>query len=256
MPRALVTGASAGIGAAFARRLAADGFDVVLVARDVERLHAIAAELPGTAEVLPADLTDPGALAAVERHLGAGPPVDLLVANAGAGTYGAFLDLPVDGEAAIVALNVVAPLRLAHAAGRAMRARRAGGIVLVSSMSAFQALPGNATYAASKAFLASFGQALHEELRRDGVTVTTVCPGYTRTEFHERAGLRLGATPRPVWTSAEAVVSATLRAHRAGRAVCVPGVANRLAATASRMAPLVLSRRIGGIVNRRTTGTA
>lgn len=255
MPRALVTGASAGIGAAFARALAAAGSDLVVVARSKDRLDALAAGLAVDVEVLPADLTDAEQLASVEARLAADPPVDLLVANAGAGNYGPFADLDVDAESAIVALNVVAPLRLAHAAARTMRARRAGGIVLVSSLSAFQALPGNATYAASKAFVTSFGQALHEELRGDGVVVTTVCPGFTRTEFHARAGLRLGATPRPIWATAEHVVAAALHAHAAGRAVCVPGVLNRVAATASRMAPLVLSRRLGGMINRRATHT-
>jgi short-subunit dehydrogenase len=255
MPRALITGASAGIGAAIATELARRGTDLVLVARDETHLRRLADELARAhgvdADVLSADLVDGEDLARVEKRLAGEPDIDLLVDNAGIGSYGSLAELSVDGEERIVRLNVLAMLRVAHTAARVMRSRGRGSILLVSSMSGFQALPGNATYSASKAFVTSFGQALHEELRPCGVQVTTLCPGYTRTEFHERAGVDTSGMPRPLWQDAGTVARAGLDGVTAGRAVVVPGVRNRLVATVSRMAPLVASRRVGGRLNSR-----
>lgn len=251
MPRALVTGASAGIGEAFARELAARGHALVLVARDDARLGRLAATLPADCEVLPADLADGDALARVEARLGAEPPVDLLVNNAGVGTYGRFVDLDVDGEEHEVRVNALAVVRLAHAAARSMTARGSGAIVNVSSLSGYQPIPGNATYAATKAFVTSFGEALHAELRPLGVRVTTVCPGYTHTEFHARAGVDPRRVPELLWQDPEAVARAALDALERGRAVCVPGVLNRAAAVLSPRAPRILSRKVAHRLNGR-----
>jgi short-subunit dehydrogenase len=255
MPRALITGASAGIGAAIATELARRGTDLVLVARHAVRLRALADDLGAAhgidAEVLSADLLDEGDLVRVEQRLADPPDIDLLVDNAGIGRYGSLAELPLDGEERTVRLDVLAMFRLAHTAARVMRPRGRGSILLVSSMAGFQALPGNATYSASKAFVTSFGQALHEELRPFGVRVTTLCPGYTRTEFHERAGVDTSGMPGLFWQDAGTVARAGLDGLAAGRAVVVPGLRNRAVATVARMSPLVASRRVGARLNNR-----
>jgi short-subunit dehydrogenase len=248
---ALVTGASSGIGAALARRLAAEGTDLVLVARDRGRLDALAAELATPAaggvraEVLVADLADPGQLGEVEKRVAdAARPVDLVVNNAGFGTYGDFVGLDVDGEEREIAVNVLAVVRLTHAALGAMLPRGRGAVINVSSVAGLQATPGNATYGASKAFVATFGEAVAGELAGTGVTLTTVLPGFTRTEFHERAGIGGRKVPGPAWMSARDVAAETLDAARAGRPWLVPGVLNKLAAAAAGPVPRGLRRRL------------
>jgi short-subunit dehydrogenase len=248
---ALVTGASSGIGAALARRLAAEGTDLVLVARDGGRLDALAAELATPAagavraEVLVADLAEPGQLGAVEKRLAdASRPVDLVVNNAGFGTYGDFAGLDVEGEEREIAVNVLALVRLTHAALGAMLPRGRGAVVNVSSVAGLQATPGNATYGASKAFVATFGEAVAGELAGTGVTLTTVLPGFTRTEFHERAGIGGRKVPGPAWMSAADVAAETLDAARAGRPWLVPGMLNKLAAAAIGPVPRGLRRRL------------
>lgn len=243
--RALVTGASSGIGEAFARRLAADGTDLVLVARRAGRLHALAAQLaPVAVEVLVADLGDPADLARVEARLAdTERPVDLLVNNAGFATSGSFADLPADGEELEVRVNVVAPLRLARAALPGMRARGRGGVVNVASLAAYQPYPYGATYGATKAFLASFSQALSEELRGSGVRVLALCPGFTRTEFQQTAGVGTRGIPGRLWLSADRVAAAGLRALSSGRALTVPGAVNAAAAAVSKALPAAVTRR-------------
>lgn len=229
---ALVTGASSGIGAAMARRLAAGGVGhLVLVARRAERLEVIARELADrhgtTVEVLVADLGDADHVATVAARLAGGePPIDLLVNNAGVGTPGRFTEAPVDDLDAQLRLNVVALMRLCHAAAPGMVARGRGGICNVSSLASYQPAPGSAVYAAGKAFVTSLSESLHEELRGTGVTVTAVCPGYTRTEFLEASGGGAEAAGMPgfVWMSAEAVAAEAVDATARGRALCVPGL--------------------------------
>jgi short-subunit dehydrogenase len=253
---ALVTGASSGIGAAFARRLAADGSDLVVVARRRDRLEALAAELEEAhgvrVEALVADLSDPAQLATVEARLREGDrPVDLLVNNAGAGGHGSYSSLPVDEVEAMVRLNLLAPVRLTSAALPVMVARGMGGIVNVSSISGEQPIPFVATYAATKAFLTSLSESLHEELRGQGVAITAVLPGFTRSEFHDRADMGR-SIPRPLWMTSEEVAEAALAAVARGQAVCVPGVGYRLLVGLSRHAPRGLVRRVAGMVGRRT----
>jgi short-subunit dehydrogenase len=248
-PVALVTGASAGIGTVFAQRLAADGYDLVLVARDRERLEKLAAELPTDAEVLAADLTDAADLQRVEARCAAG--LDVLVNNAGFGTAGDFAELDVDGEEREIRLNVLALMRLTHAAVNPMVARGSGGILNVSSLAGYQPGPWNATYAATKAFVSSFTQAVHEEVKGKGVTVTLLCPGFTRTEFQERAGLRSEGGPAFLWQGPEPVVDAGLRALRRRSAVAVPGWHNRVAAVFSQVVPQSFSRQVSKAIMRR-----
>jgi len=253
--RAWITGPSAGIGAAFARRLARDGWDVVLVARDRERLTALADELHRghgiAADVIAADLTDPAARGAVERALDTDRALELLINNAGFGTVGAFASLDAEREEAEITLNVVALVRLTRAALPGLIGRGRGAVINVSSMAAFQPGPHNATYAATKAFVNSFTEALHEELRGTAVRAMALCPGFTRTEFQERAQMDVSAIPAAAWMSAEAVVDAALTGLRRGDVVCVPGTANWLVSGAVAALPRALVRRaIGGGARR------
>jgi len=247
--RALVTGASSGIGWAFAVQLAASGTDLVLVARRRDRLDELAARLRldhgAEVEVLVADLTDDGDLEKVELRLAdTTAPVDLLVNNAGFATSGKFADLPVNGEVAEIRLNVVAPVRLTRAALPAMIDQGHGGVVNVSSIAALQPLPHWATYAATKAYLTSFSEAVHEEVRQHGVVVLALMPGFTHTEFHGHVGVPPVGIPGPMWMDAEQVVKSALAALARRRASRVPGVLNRVVATVSRLTPRALSRRV------------
>ncbi len=201
-PVALVTGASAGIGEQFARYLGAGGHDLVLVARDRARLEALAKDLDADhgarAEVLAADLTDPEELERVEGRVSSTEaPVDLLVNNAGFGTIGRFDRIPVDREVDEIELNVIAVVRLAHAAVPAMVSRGHGAILNVSSLASRQPTPNMATYAGTKAFVSSFSQSLHVELKEAGVHVMVLEPGFTRTEFQDRLGVGRRGRPRP-----------------------------------------------------------
>lgn len=254
--RTLVTGASRGIGEAFARACAERGDDVVLVARDTERLEALATELASLhgsdCEVLTADLTDPAALALVEERVVAGEaPIDLLVNNAGFGSHGDLDDLDVDRETALLELNVIAVTRLTHRAAAAMVGRGGGAIVNVSSILSFQPVPRVATYAAGKAFTRHLTEALHEELTGTGVRVMALCPGFTRTDIFEGAG---SGSPRMVpavlWKTPDEVAEIALRELDAGTVVAVPGLPYKLLALSSPRLPGSLVRRIGGFASR------
>jgi short-subunit dehydrogenase len=248
---ALVTGASSGIGAEIARQLAGEGTSLVLVARDVARLEALAAELSAGhagvgVEVLAADLADARQLADVEARVAETQPertVDLLVNNAGFGTYGRFADADLDLEEREIKVNVVAVVRLTHAALRVMVPRRRGAILNVASTAALSATPGNATYGATKAYVAMFGEALHAELHGTGVTVTSVLPGFTRTEFHERAGVSGRRIPGLPAASAADVAAEALAATRAGKPwVVTGGAVYKAAAVAAGVTPRALRR--------------
>jgi len=255
--RALVTGASAGIGRAFAQQLAARGTDLVLVARDGARLEELATELRSRAgvavECRAADLLDPAGLEAVASRVAADDqPVDLLVNNAGMGTFGHFATLDGERELDEVRLNVVALVRLTHAALGAMEARGSGAVVNVSSIAGYQPAPDSATYGATKAFVNSFSHALHEEARAKGVHVMALCPGYTRTEFHERAGLGVSHLPEMLWQSADEVVRVALRDLDRHRSVSIPGAINKTIVSVSSVSPPNVSRRVARLVIRRT----
>jgi short-subunit dehydrogenase len=248
---ALITGASAGIGEGFARALARRGYDLVLVARRRARLEALAAELAGEAKaaVLVGDLTSEAGVAAVEERLRAGD-VDLLVNSAGSGASGEFWRLPIARELETLDLNVRALVRLAHAALGPMIARRSGAIVNVASLAAYQPIPHFATYAATKAFVLHFSEALHEEARPHGVTVTAVCPGPVRTEMPEHAGFDEARVPPIAWVATDRVVEDALRAVASRRAVSVSGVVQRAGAWAARVAPRLVARRVAGALIR------
>lgn len=238
-PLALVTGASAGIGEALARRIAADGFDLVLVARRAERLAALAQALPATVHVVACDLVEADAGARVADAVAAlGRPLDVLVNNAGFGRAGRLAASPLGDQLAMVDLNVRAVVELTHRVLPGLLARGRGGVLNVASTAAFQPGPNVAVYYASKAFVLSFSEALAQECRGTGVTVCALCPGPTASEFSTLSGMdrsRLFRTVRRM--PAEKVADVGWRGFRAGRRVVVPGVHNRLTAVAGKVLP-------------------
>ncbi|MEH3148467.1 MAG: SDR family oxidoreductase [Methylobacterium frigidaeris] len=241
----LVTGASSGIGAEIARAFAARGHALVLTARRGDRLRALADELRGRVpvEVVPADLTEPDAPRAILARLAErGIALHTLVNNAGFGLRGRFVSHPEADLAGMVALNVAAPTMLARLILPDLIARRQGGILNVASVVAYLPGPNMAVYHATKAYLLSLSEALHEEARPHGVVVTAACPGTTETEFNARAE-RPGSRRRG-GMSAEAVARIAVDGHCAGRAVVVTGLANRVAVLGARLAPRRLSRRV------------
>lgn len=229
---ALVTGASSGIGKVFARELAARGADLVIVARDEKRLGELAGELRDRhgreVEILRADLRERAELAAVETRLRAEPGIDLLVNNAGYGVAGTFADQPLEDSQGQIDLNVTALTRLTRAALAQMRPTGRGGVINVASGAAFLPTPSLAVYAATKAYVVNLSQALHEEVRGDGLTVTVVCPGLTRTEFQARAHYDASRFPELAWQTPEQVVRETLDAFTRAKPLCIPGMQNRL----------------------------
>src|SRR3954453_8241979 len=252
---ALVTGASSGIGEALARQLAERGDDLVLVARNEGRLQALADDLGRhygiKTEVIAADLSNDGQLATVEKRVRDDQqPIDLLVKNAGFGSSGRFSEMPIDGEVNEVELNVVALVRLTPAALEQMLARRQGAVLNVGSVAGFQPAPTSATYAATKAFVASFSQAIHEEVKASGVKVSCLCPGFTRTRFHERAEMEPSKIPGPLWLDADDVARAGIAGVDKNMAVIVPGAAYKAAVVGSRLMPQMVVRKIRGIAMR------
>lgn len=243
--RAVVTGASAGIGECLAHRLAARGIDLVLVARREDRLRRLAAALPVDVEVVGADLSDPLSLGRVEARVAATTdPVDLLVNNAGAGAYGdlAAMD-PATGDA-LIGVHVLATTRLTRAVLPQLLARNQGGVINVGSTAGYQPGPHAAVYGASKAYIRSFTEAVHEEVRGSGVHVLLLAPGVTATEFSTVAGVRDGAVPAALVMDPDDVALAALRAFAGRRPVCVPGAINRIMAVGAQLVPSRLSRRL------------
>ncbi len=234
---ALVTGATAGIGLTFAHRLAGRGHDLVLVARDTDRLAAVAEDLRASydveVEVLPADLVDRDQLARVEDRLRDGArPVRLLVNNAGFGLKGRFLDNDVDDEQQLLDVLVTAVMRLSHAALAGMAARGDGGVINVSSVAAF--LP-RGTYAAAKAWVNSFSEWAAAEYRPAGVRVMALCPGFTKTEFHQRMNVKRGTGF--MWLEPDFLVDRALADFDKGKVLSIPGLHYRVIAGATRLIP-------------------
>ncbi len=256
-PIALVTGASSGIGAALAREAAKDGHDVVLVARRREPMQALAAELTALgaeSTIIPADLSKPGAAAALMQDIEArGIVVDTLINNAGLGGTARFDQSDPERVAAMLQVNIVALTELTRLMLPKMVARRRGRIMLLASTAAFQPGPHMAVYYASKAYVLSFGRAIAYELRGTGVTVTTLCPGPTATEFVEVAQMEstgLFNSPMPVMSAAD-VALLGYAALKAGRPVIVTGLVNKIIAMSTRFSPPSALLAIASHLSRR-----
>ncbi|HEY2979536.1 MAG TPA: SDR family oxidoreductase [Anaerolineales bacterium] len=233
-PRALVTGASSGIGAAFAERLARDGYDLVLVARRRDKLDELAQKLHAEhnveVEVLVADLSRHDGLRAVEKRIAAHSALEMLVNNAGFGGYMPFVELEPDRAEELINLQVLAVARLTRTALPGMLARGKGAIINVSSRLGFSRslgsdpLPKRATYAGTKAFINTFTQLLQSELQGTGVQVQALCPGLVATEFHTHVGADPSRFPAAIVMQPEDVVQASLAALKLGEAICVPAL--------------------------------
>lgn len=245
-PATLITGASAGLGAEFARQCARRGEEVVLVARRKDRLDALAVEI-GNAHAIAADLGEPGAAAKVVGEANAaGLWVRTLINNAGFGLRGRFDRLDPARQLGMIDLNVRSLTEMCLAVLPEMERRGGGAILNLASTAAFQPGPRMAVYFATKAYVLSFSEALHEELKSRGIQVSCLCPGPTRTEFGEVAGIEtLGQFDR-LAMDAGPVVRAGLDGLAANRAVVIPGIANRAGAFSTRLAPRSVVRRIAG----------
>jgi uncharacterized protein len=249
---AVVTGASAGIGREFAGQLAKRGYDLLLVARDRDRLTGVADSLASThgvgAEAFQADLSRDDDVTRLAERIAASPRLTLLVNNAGFGTRGRLAEVDPGRQVAMVRLHTLAPMRLTQAALPVMLRNRAGAVVNVSSVASFIYSAGNANYCATKAYLTTFSEGLAAELAGTGVRVQALCPGFTRTEFHSRMA-EPDRLPGFAWLSAEAVVEHSLRClDRGGPTVCIPGLRFRIVVGIIRLTP---RRLIGWITRRR-----
>jgi short-subunit dehydrogenase len=255
MPTALITGATAGIGAAFTRKLAADGFDLVLVARDEKRLAAAAAPLG--AEVLAADLaTKKGITAVAERTA----DVDLVVNNAGFGHRGTFLKVPLEDELRMLRVHCEAVLRITHAAlpgqlerapgvaGRGHGGGVRGGVINVASVAAFFS---RGTYGASKAWVVSFSEGVNRDIAGTGVHVMALAPGFVHTEFHERAGMDTSGIPGPLWLDADKVADRAVRDFRRRVPVSVPGAQYKTMVGLGKLIPRNLAGRLSSRTGRK-----
>jgi len=247
-PVTLITGASAGLGVDFARQLAARGERLVLVARREERLVAIAAEL-GNTRAVAIDLGKPGAAERLMANLAAhGEQVTCLVNNAGFGLAGRFAALDGARQRSMIDLNCGALTELAHAVLPGMIERKAGAILNVASTAAFQPGPGMAVYFATKAYVLSFSEALHEEVREYGVSVTALCPGPTATEFGNVAGWGGNAMVDKLSATSADVVRAGIAAMDKRRALVIPGLINKAGAQGHRLLPRWLLRKVTGSI--------
>lgn len=247
---AVVTGASSGFGALFAERLAARGLPLVLAGRDAARLKEVEQRVTRLTPGVPVELVvgDLATSSGVDALIGviADRTVDILINNAGFGTHGLLAELDATRESEMIAVNVDALVRLSLAVLPGMVARGSGGILNVASTSAFQPVPHQATYGATKAFVLSFSQAMWAEARGSGVRVTALCPGPTRTSFVEALGADAATTSAyRRLAPPEPVVDAGLRAMDRGRAVVVTGTKNRVIATAARLSPGWLGALVG-----------
>jgi len=253
MATALITGATAGIGAAYAKLLAKEGFDLVLVARDLPRLKGVAKELSKLykikAETIKADLTKPAQLAKVEKRLANNSkPIEVLINNAGFGLKDSFLVSNLAKEQELLDVLVTAPMRLSHAVLPGMIKRNSGSIVNVSSVASFIA---GGTYSAAKSYLTVFSEYLHTELRDTNIKVSALCPGFTRTEFHARGKMKMSGLPNYMWTAVDQVVAKSWRYVKAGKVICIPGWQYMLLSSIARIAPRPVVRKLGIKIRRK-----
>ena len=253
MATALVTGATAGIGAAYTELLAKAGFDLVLVARDLHRLNTFANKLNKSykikVETIKADLTKPVQLAKVEKRLAnASKPIEVLINNAGFGIKDSFLDSDLKREQELLDVLVTAPMRLTHAVLPLMVKRNSGVIVNVSSTASWIA---GGTYSSAKSYLTVFSEYLNNELKGTKVKVSALCPGFTRTEFHQRGKMRMTGLPNFMWLDANKLVAKSWSDAQKNKAVSVPGFQYKTLAIVAQYAPRPLVRKIGISVRKK-----
>jgi short-subunit dehydrogenase len=248
-PLALITGASSGIGAEYARVLARHGYDVLLVGRREDRLQQTQSEIGGQAQVLVADLSTDEGVDRVAERIADSANLDFLVNNAGFGTKGRFFQVDLTSQEQMHRLHVLAPMRLMHAALPGMVARDRGSIVNVSSVAAFMRGDGAISYCATKAWMNSFTEGLKVELEavKSKVRVQALCPGYTRTDFHDRASMDMTAIPERLWSSPEEVVSASLDGLARNQLFVIPGWHYQLLIAVVNMLPRSVTQ---GVQNR------
>jgi hypothetical protein len=245
---ALITGASSGIGAAFAKQLAARGYNLVLVARRLDRLEALAKDLEWQhdvrVETLAADLTTAEGLAAVERRIYAAGDLEIFVNNAGFGVLGKFFESDIEPQEQMHRLHIMATLRLTHAALEGMVERDRGGVILVSSVAGYMAAPGSAGYCATKSWTNTFAESVWMELASIGspVTVQALCPGYTYTEFHDRLAFDRRRIPKLLWLDADFVVAESLKGFDRGRLFVIPSWRYKLIVLLSKLLPAPVLR--------------
>jgi short-subunit dehydrogenase len=226
---AVITGASSGIGAMFARKLAARGYDLLLVARREDRLRSVATELSETyhvsANVIAADLAVDADRDRVAERIQSAPNLALLVNNAGFGTMGFFFDIDLESQLQMHRLHVIAAMHLTHAALANLVPRQTGGVINVSSVAAFAQTAGSVSYCATKAWMNIFTATLHSELevQKSPVKVQALCPGFTLSEFHDAARIDRGPIPQALWLTADFVVSESLRGFDEGKLFVIPG---------------------------------
>ncbi len=248
---AAITGASAGFGSVFARKLAAQGYDLLLVARRLDRLQELAAELSRShgivAEPIAADLSEIEEIDRVAARLATEARLALLVNNAGFGTKRRFWQAPLAEQAAMHRVHIDATMRLSHAALKGMTARNEGAIINVSSVAAFARSPGNVSYCATKAWINAFTEGLALELQGTNVTVQALCPGFTYTEFHDVMGMSRAAVPKWLWMDAETVIDASLAALGTRKLFVIPGWKYRAFVAFITKVPAVLRVRMEAI---------
>ena len=242
---AMVTGATAGIGESFTRVLAREGFSIVLVARDLERMKERAATLESQfnvqTEIVQADLATDDGCAKVEKYLTENP-VEVLINNAGFGINKAFSMSDLNSEQQLLDVLVRTPMRLMHTVIPQMKARNSGSIVNVSSVAGWIA---GGTYSAANSYLTVLSESLHTELSGTGIKISALCPGFTRTEFHERGRMRMNGLPNFMWLSADRVVSQAWKENQNGKVLSVPGWQYLILSTVSRFGPRPLVRKLG-----------
>ncbi|ESZ74105.1 SDR family oxidoreductase [Mesorhizobium sp. L103C105A0] len=245
--RALITGASSGLGLEFAELLAAQKVNLVLAARRREPMEKLAAELRRNhgVDILvePVDLAAPGAADHLKSSLEARSlQIDILVNNAGYGLHGEFLETPIERTTEMIQLNITALTELSYVFGRDMAARGSGQILLIASLLALQPVPTFAAYAATKSYVLAFGEALHDELRPQGVVVTSLCPGHTETGFDAAAGAPVSPILRLLTMKPRPVAESGLRALGQGKAIVIPGLLNKIVAFSNRLTPRSIQR--------------
>ncbi len=248
---ALVTGATAGIGESFTHLLAKEGFNIVLVARDLERMKERAAYLQSQYKVetaiVQADLATDGGCARVEKYIRENH-IEVLINNAGFGINKAFSVSNLDSEEQLLAVLVRTPMRLMHTVLPQMKERNSGSIINVSSVAGWIA---GGTYSASKSYLTVLSESIHTEMNGTGVKISALCPGFTRTEFHERGRMRMNGLPKFMWLSSDRVVSQGWKENQNGKVLSVPGWQYLILSTISRFGPRPLVRKLGMNVRKR-----